>query len=593
MTDGLLTSIEFTAKNTAQEIYNGIYAPADTPSARLTPITPEKQTDGTYTFTMPDYAVTVTVEFEEKHTHSTGDDTITFEAWTSGNSLPAEAGKSYYLNTDVTLDETWTVPSGTTNLCLNGHVVKLAADKTGSVIKVNNDTTLNLYDCPGTATHKFVVGADVLWTLTEDAIGGTAVDELNGIPKAGAVIIVSGGCITGGNAYYDGGGVYITEGNFNLYGGNIVGNSAGEGYIGGGVCLSDFYGNGGKTAVFNMSGTAQILGNAGGGVAVSRGVSGGKPDNNYSFNMDGGTIGYNVADSGGGVYLSKAAFAMTDGSIIGNDAVGEGAAGGGVGVFAGSTFTMSGGEAELTISYPTSKPVRVWYVAEDGTLEAVPSTFDGKAASFVVTHFSHYIIEQLDGSISSACPKNAICPIAMFIDAKPTEWYHDGVHFCVENGYMQGVSANKFAPSGTLSRAMIVTMLWRLEGKPVVNYAMSFKDVKADQWYTDAIRWAQSTGVVEGYNADSFGPDDDVTREQLATILYCYAQSKGEGFTGDWMFLLDFVDRTDISSWADEAVHWCSMKGIVGGKVFDPQGYATRAEAATMLQRFCENILSK
>ena len=156
---------------------------------------------------------------------------------------------------------------------------------------------------------------------------------------------------------------------------------------------------------------------------------------------------------------------------------------------------------------------------------------------------------------------------------------------------MQGVSADKFDPSGTLSRGMIVTMLWRMEGEPVVNYAMSFKDVPADKWYTEAIRWAQSTGVVDGYSADSFGPNDNVTREQLAAILYNYAKIKGQGFTGDWMFLLDFADRTDISSWANEAVHWCSMKGIVNGKagkVFDPQGNATRAEAATMVQRYCE-----
>ena len=105
--------------------------------------------------------------------------------------------------------------------------------------------------------------------------------------------------------------------------------------------------------------------------------------------------------------------------------------------------------------------------------------------------------------------------------------------------------------------------------------------------------WAAAEKIVSGYDAEHFGPNDPVTREQLATILYNYAKYKGQGFSGSWMFLLDFVDRTDISSWADEAVHWCSMKGIVtgkDGKVFDPQGKATRAEAAAMVQRFCETL---
>ena len=98
---------------------------------------------------------------------------------------------------------------------------------------------------------------------------------------------------------------------------------------------------------------------------------------------------------------------------------------------------------------------------------------------------------------------------------------------------------------------------------------------------------------MEGYDAEHFGPNDPITREQLAVILYRYAKSKGQGFTGSWMFLLDFTDRADISAWADEAVHWCSMKGIVTGRnggIFDPQGSATRAEAAVMIQRFCEAL---
>ena len=201
------------------------------------------------------------------------------------------------------------------------------------------------------------------------------------------------------------------------------------------------------------------------------------------------------------------------------------------------------------------------------------------------------IFAQLPGY--ATCLGDDTCPSSKFTDVDVTAWYHDGIHFCVENGIMNGVSDTKFDVTGDVTRAQIVTMLWRLDGEKYVNYAMSFEDVADEQWYTEAVRWAASEGIVNGYGDGKFGTNDPVTREQLATILYRYAQSKGQGFTGSWMFLLDFVDRADISEWADEAVHWCSMKGIVNGignDLFDPQGNATRAEAASMIQRFCEAL---
>ena len=186
-----------------------------------------------------------------------------------------------------------------------------------------------------------------------------------------------------------------------------------------------------------------------------------------------------------------------------------------------------------------------------GKLEKLAAKYDTKLGAFVfdIEHFSNYVVAYDE----NACPQDETCVYAKFTDANTKAWYHDGVHFCVENGYMQGVSDTKFAPSGTLSRGMIVTMLWRLGGEPVVNYAMSFKDVKADQWYTEAIRWAQSTGVVDGYSADSFGPNDNVTREQLAVILYNYAKHKGidtAKFTENTN-TLSHTDVFTISEWAN------------------------------------------
>ena len=158
---------------------------------------------------------------------------------------------------------------------------------------------------------------------------------------------------------------------------------------------------------------------------------------------------------------------------------------------------------------------------------------------------------------------------------------------------MNGVSDTAFDPSGTLSRAMIVTILWRMEGSPVVNYAMSFADVAADQWYTEAIRWAQSTKVVSGYDADTFAPNSNVTREQLATILYRYADFKGIDVS-QRADLSRFEDAGSISDWAAKSIQWANAVGIINGRTdttIAPTGNATRAEAASMMQRFCENVV--
>ena len=202
-------------------------------------------------------------------------------------------------------------------------------------------------------------------------------------------------------------------------------------------------------------------------------------------------------------------------------------------------------------------------------------------------------IEVTFKEIVKVCPGDKTCPMYVYTDLDMTAWYHDGVHFCIENKLMNGTSTTTFAPGATTSRAMIVTILWRLAGEPVVNYAMSFEDVAADTWYTEAIRWAASEGIVNGYSDTAFGPNDNITREQLATILYRYEQKNGGGFKGMWMFRMDYVDLADVSDWAYEAMCWMNMNSIVNGKpgkVLDPKGNATRAEAATMLYRYCDVI---
>ena len=256
---------------------------------------------------------------------------------------------------------------------------------------------------------------------------------------------------------------------------------------------------------------------------------------------------------------------------------------------------FKGGNATVKVPYTlkdgqTAQGLVVWYVADDGTKTQVPATYDGENIVFTVPHFSNYVIAY-DAEKAKECPKDITCPMAAFTDLDPTLWYHDGVHFCLANGMMNGVGNGKFDPTGTTSRAMIVTILYRLEGKPdVAGIENPFDDVAEGQWYTDAVLWAAENKIVEGFDDGSFKPDDAITREQLAAILYRYAQTKGEGFTGAWYFLLDYPDAAEISDWADEAMHWCVMNGIINGKdgKLVPGGDASRAEAATMLMRFVQ-----
>ena len=178
-----------------------------------------------------------------------------------------------------------------------------------------------------------------------------------------------------------------------------------------------------------------------------------------------------------------------------------------------------------------------------------------------------------------------------FADVPAAAWYADAVQYVYENGLMTGVSESEFAPDGTATRGQIVTILWRLAGSPVVNYAMRYADADEGAWYGEAVRWAASTGVVTGYTESSFGPNDAITREQLAAILYRYIKTQGQGFTGMWYFPLRYDDAASISDWADEAMHWCVMKGVLNGTgetTLSPQLTATRAQLAAILQRFCE-----
>ena len=177
-----------------------------------------------------------------------------------------------------------------------------------------------------------------------------------------------------------------------------------------------------------------------------------------------------------------------------------------------------------------------------------------------------------------------------FTDISEKDWFYGDVMFVYENGLMLGTSKTLFSPHGTAMRGMMATILWRMEGSPVPKGKNSFTDVEAGKWYADAITWTAENGIFAGYGKDKFGPDDPITREQLAAIFYRYADYKGYDLTvkGD---LDKFKDADKITDYAKTAMQWAVGSGLVNGKsgnLLDPQGTATRAEIAAMLHRFIE-----
>ena len=181
----------------------------------------------------------------------------------------------------------------------------------------------------------------------------------------------------------------------------------------------------------------------------------------------------------------------------------------------------------------------------------------------------------------------------LFADVAKTDWYYEAVQYAAANGLMNGTGAGKFSPEATTSRGMIVTILWRLEKEPNAA-AAGYTDVASNAYYADAIDWAKAEGIVDGYGNGMFGADDAITREQLAAILYRYAQYKGYD-TDARADLSAFADAAKVSGWAKEAMQWAVAEGLINGMdgALAPQGDAIRAQGAAILQRFCEYVVKK
>ena len=282
-----------------------------------------------------------------------------------------------------------------------------------------------------------------------------------------------------------------------------------------------------------------------------------------------------------------------------------------------TTHRSSGGGSSTT--YSVSLPSKV----EGGTVTASKRSAEaGETFRFTVTPDEGYELDSLtatdsrgteldlkyegNGEYSFKMPAGQVKIQATFreisaelpfTDVPEGAWYEDAAAYVYQHGLMAGTSATTFAPDATTSRSMIATILWRIAGSPVVDYAMDFGDVPQGQWYSEAIRWAASEGIVSGYGNGTFGTNDSITREQFAAMLYRFAQEQGYDVSvGENTNILSYTDAEDVAEYAIPAMQWAVGAGIISGtgdgSTLSPQGQATRAQAAVMLMQFCENYVT-
>lgn len=194
-------------------------------------------------------------------------------------------------------------------------------------------------------------------------------------------------------------------------------------------------------------------------------------------------------------------------------------------------------------------------------------------------------------SINVFADKSEVSFSMKYSDVKESDWFYESVRYMTKNGLMNETSENRFSPKENTSRSMIVTILYRLEETPKVVES-KFKDVPSKIWYTDAVSWASENGIVMGYGNELFGPNDSITREQMTTILYRYAQYKGYDTTQGGMAIREFEDYESISEYALSTMAWTVNTGLIQGnnnKIM-PKNIATRDQVAEVLMKFIEKI---
>lgn len=261
---------------------------------------------------------------------------------------------------------------------------------------------------------------------------------------------------------------------------------------------------------------------------------------------------------------------------------------------------VTGGELKLSRRYAEKgETVTISAIPDEGYELDTLTITDSKGNEIDLTHKggNEYTFKMPAGRVEIEVSFREIEVELPFTDVPEGAWYADAAAYVYEHGLMAGTSATTFAPDATTSRSMIATILWRMAGSPVVNYAMDYTDVAQGQWYSEAIRWAASEGIVGGYGNGLFGTNDPITREQFAAMLYRFAQEQGYDVSiGENTNILSYTDVADLSEYAISAMQWAVGAGIINGtgdgSTLTPQGQATRAQAAVMLMRFCEEYVT-
>ena len=236
-----------------------------------------------------------------------------------------------------------------------------------------------------------------------------------------------------------------------------------------------------------------------------------------------------------------------------------------------------------------------------GVVTQKPTATESGVKTFTCTICGETKTESIPATgVPDVCPGGPTCPGYAFRDMPvPTDWAHEGLDYCIYHGYIAGTSASTVSPNGVCTRAQLVSILYRVQGEPttVKGYELSklrapFDDVPRGQWYTDAIWWAKLMGVVAGTSATTFDPEGEITREQLAVILYNYTKQFAPGSLTATGSLAGFPDAASVSSWARTEMAWAVGNGLISGTgsgsvaYLTPQGSATRAQVAAILMRF-------
>lgn len=538
-----------------------------------------------------------------------------FATDSKGSNIPwSGSNGSYSVNQDVTISGTYTLSQDTysINADTSGSAYSLTMDTialTGDNTKLTVGGTIQTSE---SGQAKFTL-ANTTYLMLQDVTAKNLVyitgldTEYRALTEArneptGGTVTISGGTFEAGLGLEDV--KAIVQQTFTVKGGNL--------YVGEGASLTL---NSGATVVGTIVGTKPtgmytITLNARDSSFTLEGVSYLKGesatvnytgtytlptlDGNYRWVNESGTpvTSVNPQDNNKTFYV--------DYSSGGGDHGGGGGGGGGGGSSSSSSrvTVASTTHGRVTVSPDNPKTgdtVTITVRPDDGyVLDTLTVTnASGKEVELTKVNDTRYTFVMPSSKVTVKATFVAEEPSGMpFTDVASGAWYYDAVSFVYKRGLMSGTGDNLFSPNVTTSRGMIVTILYRLDGSPSASSA-GFTDVTSGQWYTDAVNWAAANDIVAGYGNGLFGPNDTVTREQMAVILYRYAQYKGYD-TSASNSLNGYTDVGGVSSWALTAMQWANAEGLINGTsstTLSPTSGATRAEVAQILMRFCENFV--